>query len=427
MDEILKQAEVFTIVREETPVLFEANRLKMIETRQSRGVAVRVVHAGRLGLASATHADDAADLVAAALEAAAYGPPARFELPPSNNAPDVPVYDPAVNELALEDLIALGTRVIDRVRAAFPDVQVDGAITRTIATIELQNSRGGHWRYRKSLFAVRFEGLRVRGTDMLFVGDSEVSCRPIQTVDTIADQMLRQLEWARELAESQTGTLPVLFTPSAAQATLLAPIEMALNGRTVLQGASPLEHKRGQQVFDPRFSLWDDPTMPFVPGSAPIDDEGVPSRRNLLVQEGVVGDFLYDLQTAAEAGRESTGSAVRSVELPPAPATRCLFVAPGETPLADLIAAMPDGLIAEQFIGAGQGNTLGGDFGGNVLLGYRVKNGEVIGRVKDTVISGNAYQALATLGGLSQETRWFGGRICAPYFLIDAVTVASKG
>jgi PmbA protein len=421
------QAEVFEVRREDTPVRFEANRLKMIETRQSRGIGVRLVQGGRAGLASGTHTDNPQDLVAAALEAAAAGPRALFELPDRIAGPSVETFDPAVEALALEDLIQLGQTVVDRVRRDYPEVVIEGAVTRQVLEVRLANSRGGHREYRKSIFSLYFEGLLVRGTDMLFVGDGETDCRPIWEVAPIADRIRRQLDWARENVAAPTGRLPVLFTPRAAASTLIAPLLMAMNGRTVLQGASPLAEKRGQALLDSRLSIWDDPTLPFRPGSEATDDEGIPSRRTALVERGVIGEFLYDLQTAAEAGATSTGSASRGPDTLPSPSTRCVLVDEGATALEDLIAGIKEGLIADMLIGAGQGNTLGGAFGGNVLLGFRVENGQVAGRVKDTMISGNAYEALCHVLGISREARWVGGGLRAPHFLIDDVSVASKG
>jgi len=88
---------------------------------------------------------------------------------------------------------------------------------------------------------------------------------------------------------------------------------------------------------------------------------------------------------------------------------------------------MKEGLIVEQVIGAEQGNLLAGDFGGNVLLGYKVENGEIVGRVKDTMIAGNVYQVLKELLGIGQEARWVGGILQTPSFYCSNVSVTTKG
>jgi len=84
------------------------------------------------------------------------------------------------------------------------------------------------------------------------------------------------------------------------------------------------------------------------------------------------------------------------------------------------------GLIVEELIGADQGNLLGGDFSGNVLLGYKVESGEVVGRIKDTMISGNIYQVLKQSLGMGNKARWVDGILRTPALCCPCLSVASK-
>ena len=92
-----------------------------------------------------------------------------------------------------------------------------------------------------------------------------------------------------------------------------------------------------------------------------------------------------------------------------------------------MIAGHKSALVVESFLGAGQGNILGGDFSANVLLGYAVENGEVVGRVKDTMVAGNVYAILETLGALGSEPEWVGGSLQTPAVCCNGVSVSSKG
>jgi PmbA protein len=106
----------------------------------------------------------------------------------------------------------------------------------------------------------------------------------------------------------------------------------------------------------------------------------VPSQRLLLVANGVVMNFLYDLQTAALAGRHSTGNGKRASGDFPGPAISSLILERGDVAFRVMVEDMKEGLIVEEVIGAEQGNLLGDDFGGNILLGYKVEHGEIVGR-----------------------------------------------
>ena len=180
-------------------------------------------------------------------------------------------------------------------------------------------------------------------------------------------------------------------------------------------------------MLDPRITVWDDPTTPYVPGSRAFDDEGVPAARFPLVREGVIANFFYDLQTAGQAGAATTGSANRGLASLPGPGASVIIIEPGDTTFADMIAGHQKALVVESFLGAGQGNILGGDFSANVLLGYAVENGEVTGRVKDTMVAGNVYAILEALGALGSEPEWVGGSLQIPALCCNGVSVSSKG
>jgi len=77
-------------------------------------------------------------------------------------------------------------------------------------------------------------------------------------------------------------------------------------------------------------------------------------------------------------------------------------------------------------MGATQGNILGGDFSGNVLLGYKVESGKIVGRVKNTMVSGNIYQIFKQITAIGSETKWVGGFLNTPPLYCSSVSVASK-
>ena len=91
-----------------------------------------------------------------------------------------------------------------------------------------------------------------------------------------------------------------------------------------------------------------------------------------------------------------------------------------------MVRDIKEGLVVEELMGAEQGNILGGDFSGNVLLGYKVENGKIVGRVKNTMVSGNIYQLLDRLAAVGSDARWLGGFLNTPSLYFPSVSVASK-
>jgi len=425
---VAEQAEVFSASVRATTIQFEANELKQVQTRESSSSALRIFREGRVGFAIASGGSGWEALVDMAVETSKFGGPSNFQFPSSQDYSEVRIFDPKVEEVAMERMIEIGKKLIVKIKGHTPDILCDVQVTKGTSSISLMNSQGGEGRYNKSFFSLGLEGILVRDTDILWVDDSENSCRPgFIAIDALADRVIWQLEMAKKKATVSTKLLPIIFTPRGVASALLSPLVLAFNGKAVLEGASPLKDKLGEQVFDKKLSLWDDATVAYGVGSYPFDDEGVPGQRLPLIANGVVANFLYDLQTAALAGTHSTGNGRRAGGGFPSPAISSLILEKGDVSFQAMVEDMKEGLIVEEVIGAEQGNLLGGDFGGNVVLGYKVENGEIVGRVKDTMIAGNVYQVLKELLGIGQEVRWVGGILQTPPLYCSRVSVTTKG
>ncbi len=145
-----------------------------------------------------------------------------------------------------------------------------------------------------------------------------------------------------------------------------------------------------------------------------------------LIDHGTAVTFLYDRQTARQAGTYSTGNASRSLASPPSPSASVLVIDEGDVAYEDMVKDVKEGIIVERLLGAGQGNVLAGDFNVNVLLGYRVTDGKIIGRIKDTMLSGNVYNVLNNLSGIGNEARWLGGGLRTPALYCQSLSVSAK-
>jgi len=423
---VAEEAEVFIVSSEETPVQFEANRLKHIQSKQSSCVALRIIRDGKTGYATTTEFSDSQNLVNAAVETAQFGTIAKFELPSLTRYPEIEVFDPEVESVSIEEMVKLGQELIATVRGHTPDIVCEAGVSKEIISVHIINSRGGQANYRQSVFGLGIEGHLIRDTDMLFVGESESSCHPLTETKAVTEVVLQQLELAKNRASVSSKPLPVVFTPRGVASALILPLMVAFNGKIVLEGASPIGNRLGQPVFDEKLWLWDDSTIAYRPESRPCDDEGIPSQRTPLIEQGSVTNFLYDLQTAALAHTRSTGNGTRSGGGLPTPSPSAFIIKPGDTTFDEMVNDIKEGLVIEQLMGAEQGNILGGDFSGNVLLGYKVENGKIVGRVKDTMVSGNIYQLLKQITAIGSEARWVGSFLNTPPLYCPSLSGASK-
>jgi PmbA protein len=433
MEEILalakkqvEQADVFLATSEEVPVQFEANRLKNILSKQSIILGLRVIKNGRIGYASTTKLTDIQKLVNDAVETAQFGAIAKFEMPNERKYPKVEVFDEAVCKVSLDSMIELGAKMIDAIKKHTPEIVGEAEVSRFSVCVQVMNSSGAEAFYNKTVFGVGLGGTLVRGSDMLFVGESRSSCKPISDTGDIENVVIHQLDMAKNNISVPSRSMPVIFTPMGVGEAFGPALMSAFNGKIVLEGASPVGGKVGSQMFDRRFNLYDDPTIPFQPRSRICDDECVPSQRTALIEEGTVKGFLYDLQTAGMANAKPSGNGSRRGGLV-APSASAYVISTGDTTFEEMVADIKEGLLIEQLMGAEQGNILGGDFSGNVLLGFKIENGKIVGRVKDTMVAGNVYKLLKDIAALGKEAKWVGGMLFAPHIYCNDISVSSKG
>jgi len=424
---VSSQAEVFHVRRWNEPVGFEANRLKTLESRESSGMALRLIKDGRVGFSSTSQEGGAKRLVEDALETAPFGPTAAFDFPKRKRFTRIDTYDPSVEKHPMESMVNLGQTMIDRAREHEKELLCDAGVSRDVSTLTLMNTNGGYAQYSTSVFSVGVGGTLIRGTDMLFLWEGKSACNPITDYQPLVDGLIQQLEWGRDIASPANGVVEAVFTPRGVSSALLSPLMAGFNGKLVLQGSSPLVGKLGQQLLDERISLWDQPDLPFVPGSRMCDDEGVPSKAMPLIDKGVISNFLYDLQTAGQAKTHSTGNAHRGLGSLPSPGVSVTVVSEGEASFEDMVSSIKDGIVVERLLGAGQSNILGGDFNANVLLGYRIENGKITGRLKNTVINGNVYTVLKKVQAVGKDARWVGGSLKTPSIYCAGVSAATRG
>ena len=424
------EAEVYRIEMESHPVSFESNRLKEIMRRDTSGVALRVIDDGRIGFTSTTDANREAELVERAATLAPFGSEAAFAFPGPSEYPTVDIVDPGVPQVAQQAMIDTGQGLIERLLDEWPDLLCDARIGWSTGRGRLMNSAGIDAEYEQTSYYCSLGAQLIRGTDMLNVWAGFGSSHLFGEVelDRLLQTVRRSLRWSKETAQAtaSTGDLPVILTPRGVGATLLHPLMSGFNGKNVANGSSPLGDRWGEKIMDERISIFDDPLINGASGSRPFDDEGVASRRHALVDKGVAGGPLLDLQTAGQLGKASTGAAGRGLATTPSPGTSVIDIAAGDVNFEDMIAGIKEGLVVEELLGAGQGNELGGDFRANVSLGYKIENGEIVGRVKDTMISGNVYKVLSQVEQVSDSADWVFGSMRSPAIQCLGIEVASK-
>jgi PmbA protein len=409
-------AEVYQSRSHSQPVFFEANRLKQIETSQSEGTVLRLWRDGCPGLAVAYGSVEAQTMVERALALSQLNPPEVVELTKAQGS----VYPNVGKHVPLEQLVAWGRESISLIRNVYPEVMCHGDWERDVETTRLVNSQGLDCHYTDTTLSCYLSAEWIRGDDFLSVSDGQTQ-RNFLHNEKVVEQIIQRLNWAQGNVVSPVGRIPVLFTSKAAD-MLWGTVQAALNGKRILENASPWAERINTAVISQGFTLYQDPiTGPF---SCPFDDEGTPTQPLIFIRDGMLENFYCDRATGRSLGVSTTGNGFRpGLSSYPTPGLFNFLIQPGTTPLKSLISQLDDGLIVDQILGSGSG--ISGDFSINVDLGYRVKNGEIIGRVKDTMVAGNVYSALKQLVGLGDDADW-NGSCYTPSLVVEGLSIISK-
>jgi PmbA protein len=420
-----EQVEVLSLQDEKTTVEYEANQLKTCTVAETKGTAVRVIRKGQLGFAASTDDTVMDKLAANALESAAYGDAAPFSFPSYQPAPAVRTFDQAIADIPIARLVEIGKEILDLILPVEPEARCNIGLERSIVSAGIRNDKGLDVSFKNSPLSIGVEIDRIEGDDVIILYDQLGTTIWEKDYLEFARRLVEKLIRARTITSIKPGKMPVLFAPSGTLALGL-PLSEGLNGKEVYKGTSPIAKKVGEKLFDDKITVIDDGTIDGKFASACYDDEGVPRRRNVLVEKGVLKGFVYDLKTAAQSGVESTGNASRGLFNPPNPSLTNFIIQPGDTALKDMLAGIDEGILVEDLLGLGQGNIISGAFSNPLALAFKIEKGEIVGRVKDLSIAGNIYDLLKNVRAVSKEAQWVYSTFYAPYILIPEMNVAGK-
>ncbi len=200
-----------------------------------------------------------------------------------------------------------------------------------------------------------------------------------------------------------SGTLPVVIGPGSGGVLFHEACGHGLEADLVRKGASAFADRLGEQVASPLVTLIDDGTMAEEWGRYAIDDEGTPAQRNVLIENGVLVDYLWDGIRAREEGRAPSGNGRRQSyrHLPMVRMTNT-YLAGGDTDPDDIIASVDNGVYVAR-LGGGQVNTASGDFVFGMVEAYLIENGELTAPLREGQLIGNGPKVLQQIEAVGND------------------------
>lgn len=219
-----------------------------------------------------------------------------------------------------------------------------------------------------------------------------------------------------------TCNAPVIFDPEVA-GSLLGNLCGAASGYALYKGASFLTGQLGQRLTPDFVTIYDDGRMPGGLGSRPFDGEGLPTRKNVVVDRGMLASYLLDTYSAKKLSLTSTGNASRSVGESPSVGPTNFYLVPGTATPQQIVGSVKRGLYVTDLIGFGI-NMVTGDYSRGAS-GFWIENGELAYPVEEITIAGNLKRMFADIEMIGNDLV-FRGRIASPTIKLAEMTIAGQ-
>jgi PmbA protein len=416
---------------------FSANvRLREVETLKeagSRAAGLRILRGLNTGSAytSDLSAEGIGHMVRSAIELAGIttedphaGLPEPGEL--GSIAGDLGMYCGDVEGLATELKIGMARRAEDAALRADPRItNSEGASFDThLGRHAFANSRGFAGEYQASYCSLSTVPVAREGESMerdywFSSARSFAGLEKPEDVGRIAAHRAVRRLGARKV---ETQKVPVVFEPRTAR-TLLDNIFDAVHGGAVYRNESFLAGKLSERVASEKLTVVDDGTIPGLFGTSPFDDEGVRTRRTVVIERGVLRSYLLNSYTARKLALRTTGNASRGLAGNAGVGNGNLYIEKGSTPPEQLIVGIRDGFYVTELMGFGV-NIVTGDYSRGAA-GLWIRNGELAFPVSEVTIAGSLPQMLMNLESIGSDLE-FRGSMAAPTIVISEMTIGGR-
>ena len=409
---------------------------ELVQEAGSRALGLRVLRGGRRAVTYTS------DLRREALEAlcaetvtlADLAEPDEYALPPdpallATQIPELDLYDPKVAEV--DAAWALRQAIAGEAAARKHDARVtnsEGATwSRVLGATAFATSGGFVGGYRGSYASLVVEPLCDDTTDPAnpkkrngYWWSASRFLSELEAAEAIGIEAARRTVATLGSRKVETQECAIVFDPEVAR-SIVGTVFSVANGSSFWRKSSYLVGKEGEQVASELVTIFDDPLIPRAPGSKPFDGDGLPTRRNSVIDKGVLAPVLCDVYSARKLGRQSTGSAGRGIGGNPGPTTSNLIMQPGAISRAELLRQTGRGLYVTSLMGFGF-NPVTGDFSRGAQ-GFWIENGELTFPVSEVTIAANFDEILKRIDLVADDLE-LRSSTAAPTFRVSHMMLA---
>jgi len=402
------EAEVYIEIGRELRIEIRNGDVETVQESSSHGLGVRVFNNGRLGFA---HCNDLSEkaLDHTLSQAVKFSANATADennvLPDSSDSSDtLLLFDPGLREIPMTEKISLAKKTeSSALKTARITKSAGAGYSESESKIFIANSRGMSKSRRSSTCGFGVSVVAEKGEQK---SSGSKSCRrrfyaDLPPSSSIATEAASKASEMLDPRMVKTQRAPVIFHPDVAY-SLLGGLLAAVNGKSVLQGASFLGERLGRKIGSENITIIDDGLRPRGLASTPFDGEGVVARKSTIVEKGILKQYMYNTIAARRAGKSSTGNAIRAGFTGlPGIGPHNFYMEPGSMSPDEILRSTPRGLLLKNVTGYGI-NPVNGNFSGGAA-GFWIENGRIEFPVKGLTIAGTADEMFAGIDMLGND------------------------
>ena len=426
-----EQIEAVAVYSRETEVRAYEGEIESLTAAESHGVGIRVVKDGRQGFAHAGTftSEDLVETLSEARDNLKFATPDEFFGITNSDGIEpaaLDVYNDELGKVSTEEKVAMAlelerctrekdSRIIGVESADYSDSISESAVVTNTGIYASSKETG----CSLTTYSLAEENGETQTGFGYSIGrrldDLNIEKAAVDAVDR-ATRMLGA-------TKPPSGRFTVVLDPWVS-AQFLGIVGGTLNAESVQKGRSLFAGRQGEEVAHPSINLVDDPTNPESFTATSTDGEGLATRRNVLIENGRLNQFVHNSYTARKDGTSSTGSAIRGYSSTPGVGVQALAVTPGELSPEDLISQVSDGVLVQGVSGLHSGvNPVSGDFSTGAE-GLRIRDGLLAEPVREFTIASTIQKMLSDVNGIGNDLQWLPMRAAGVTLVIGELTVS---
>jgi TldD protein len=404
--------DIFAEERTYTHIQLESGKIEKLEKGEDKGVGIRVINPWKTFYAS-TNSFNGANLVETAYHLAKFskedrdgkiGPEKRivanYPFPISTNPDGVDVEKKLAMVKALEETVKKMEHRIKQIRVIYRD---------TRQTVKMYSSAEGAIEDNRTqvvlnIFLVGEENGEMQTSYEAIGGFYGFEFFTQQIIEELALKTVKRLSGLLCAREAPMGTKTVVLASEAGGTMIHEAIGHGLEADLAMEGLSCYKEMLGQKMASDLISVVDDGTLAHMRGTYAYDDEGTPSERTVLVEKGILKNYLFDRFYALKYKQKSTGNGRReSFRFKPIPRMSNTMILPGQDDPKKIVASVDDGILVVK-MGGGQVDTVRGDFVFEISEGYLIEKGSIGPMIKNATMMGNGLKVLREIDMVGSDT-----------------------